>query len=230
MIRRPRAAVAALALAVGCSSHGSIQTAHTVGEGNFQGAIEPGLIAVPNTVNLNGGSGTTVLPTVNFAGRYGVTDRFDLGGRFGSSLYEITAKFQFTDDDGTVVSLAPDATFAFFAVGGVGAGVFRTQFPLLIGIPTGDHQLVVGPNWVFATTAAGGGGGAAGGTAMGPGAQVAYSLKLSDGFRLHPELSVKFPGMIAVAAASGGGATASGAGSSTTPVIGFNVGLLFGGR
>lgn len=221
---------AALALLGACSSHGSIQTAHTVGKGNFQGAIEPGVVMIPNTVTLSGAPGTLIFPSVNFAGRYGVTEKFDLGARLGSSLYEITTKFQFTDDGGTIISLAPDATFAAFAVNGAGGGFFRFQTPLLIGLPAGENQFIVGPNWVFNSAFGGGGGQTAAVTGMGPGVQVAYSAKLADSFRLHPELSVKFPGLIALGTTSGTAGTASAGATTLTPVLGVNLGLLFGGN
>ena len=209
------------ALLGGCAAHTSVTTAHTVGQGNFQGAIEPGVGSV---------SGLTA-PTFNAAFRYGVSEKVDLGARLGSTAYEVTGKYMFTDTEGTVVSIAPAATL--FALGGGGAvgGFFTASTPVLIGIPVGESQFIVGPNWVIFSAFGGGGGTSAGALTMGPGAHLAYSAKLGDKFRLHPELSLKLPGVINFASAGAGGSSVSGGATSAgIPVVGFTLGMLFGGN
>ena len=220
--------VAAFALLIGgCSTHTAVQTAHTVGKGNFQGAVEPGVAVLPG-VSVNGtGTGSAVAPTLNGAFRYGVSEKFDFGVRLGTVSYELTGKYMFTEDTGTVISLAPSTTFWFLSVGGAGGGFFTFQTPLLIGIPVGESQFIVGPNLVFYSAFGGGDGVSAGGVSMGPGAHLAFSAKLGDNFRLHPELSLKMPGLIGFASAGGNSAAGTG---SATPIVGFTIGLLFGGN
>jgi len=204
----------------GCASHASVTTAHTVGEGNFQGAIEPGV----------GSVSTDVAPTFNAAFRYGVSEKVDIGARFGSIVYELTGKYMFTDTEGTVVSIAPAATLFAIGGGGGGAGFFTASTPVLIGIPVGESQFIVGPNWVIYSAIGGGAGVSSGGLTMGPGAHLAYSAKMGEKFRLHPELSLKLPGVINFASAGAGGSSVS-AGSTSTgvPIVGFTLGMLFGG-
>ena len=211
--------LAVAAFVTGCAAHTSVTTAHTVGKGNFQGAIEPGVGAIP----------PITAPTFNAAFRYGVSEKVDIGFRFGTVSYELTTKYMFSDpeSDGTVVSLAPATTFWFLSAGGAGGGFFRFDSPLLIGIPVGESQFIVGPNWSFWSTFAGGAGVSAGGFSMGPGAHLAYSAKMGDNFRLHPELSVKMPALISFASSSVG---SSSGGSTAYPLVGFTLGFLFGGN
>src|SRR5687768_16316244 len=116
---------------LGCAS-ATLQTARTNGQGNFQFAVEPGVVYP----SLLGG----VFPSLNLSGRYGVSDRVDLGLRLGtSSFYEVQSKFLLTDPadiDGVALALAPSTTFFTISFGGddVSGGVFfwDTRVPLLI--------------------------------------------------------------------------------------------------
>lgn len=113
------------------------------------------------------------LLAVKVAARAGMSDRIDLGGRFGhlrtfagsSSVFgEVQSKFQLTDDQGVILALAPsleyrhwfggEATFTRTSGDRVITQVFSydaqptlgLRVPLLIGIPIGrDHQIVLGP-------------------------------------------------------------------------------------
>jgi hypothetical protein len=209
---RPLSALAVAAFASGCSTHTAVTTAHTIGAGNFQGAVEPGVGAIPVA-----GLGVVATPTFNIAFRYGVSDKVDMGARLGSTSYDINGKYMFTDTDGTIVSLAPSMTVIAFAAGGLGGGFFRMDTPLLIGIPVGESQFIVGPNWTLNSVFAAAGPVATGAFTMGPGAHLAYSAKMGKSFRLHPELSVKTPFLI-------------GAIPNASPTIGFTLGMLFGGN
>jgi hypothetical protein len=224
--RLSRIAVSVLAIALsGCATLGTLQTAETNGAGQFQGAIEPAFLGF---VGDAGGGGFGYF---NVSGRYGVNDRVDIGGRFGTSGIELTTKFMLTDPnkrEGTIVSIAPSGGGFFLAVGGSGAGVFNFQVPLIVGIPVGEHQFVVAPK-LHAIVAGGGGGGEAGAVFIGSlGSSVGFSAKVAPSVRLMPEFAFVVPVI--------GGAGASGEGSQI--VSGFangmlyqvSFGILFGGR
>src|SRR5437868_24669 len=99
-------AVPALALS-GCVTMGSVQRAGTLGKGNFEFGVEPGFWGGLVT-SRDLGVGNLYLPSVNFSGRYGVSDRFDIGGRIGGDLM-LMAKILLTDPESTTLamSLAP---------------------------------------------------------------------------------------------------------------------------
>lgn len=216
------AAILALSVVAGCSTHGGLTTAHSVGDGNLQVAIEPGVGAYMAAGN------TLVLPQFNVGVRYGLSDRAEIGGRIGTSLYEVTGKYVFTDPEAdTVISIAPSGSLIAFGGGGVGAGYFNYQVPLLFGIPSGENQIVVGPKLRHSIYFGGGGGTSAGGQLVMIGGVAAYSIKVSEKFRFHPELAVDVP-VLATASASGAGSV-SGAGYGGL-VVGVNAGLMFGGN
>ena len=86
--------------------------------------------------------------------RGGVTDRLDIGGRIGQNLWDLHMKYQFSDPEGTgpVISFAPAiSVYPWLATAGdAGAGglLGMVNLPVLIGIPVGEHQFVVGPRLV----------------------------------------------------------------------------------
>lgn len=214
------------ALLVGCATHGGLTTAHGVGKGNLQGAVEPGVGMVA------GDGGSVIYPNLNLAMRYGVSDKVDIGGRIGTTSYEVIGKYVFTDGgtDQLVVSVAPSATFWAFSFGGAGGGFFAYQLPVLFGIPTGESQLVVGPKLKHVVGLASGGDASSSGSVIFGGAVVGYSAKLGDKFRLHPEVAVDVP-LIAGASASAGGDSVGGSTSvGGAALVGVNLGLLFGGN
>lgn len=221
-------AVSAVLLA-GCSAHGGIQTAHGIGEGNFQGAVEPGAFLGASSAGIGG------VPTLNFAGRYGISDKVDLGLRFGSTLYELTGKVQFMGEgpDTQAGSVAPSLSYFGLKIDGEGATALNLRTPVLFGIPQGENQLVVGPNLGFTHLNTSLEGTTTNVWFLAAGGQVAYSAKLGDNFRLHPELALLVPVVFGVGATSTttdlvdtstSGVTASGT------LIGLNLGLLFGGN
>lgn len=206
----------------GCAT-GSVQTARTNGQGNFQFGVEPGV------VGFAGGGGVGFVPSFNIAGRYGVSDRVDIGARIGSIGYEIQTKFAFTDPsdlEALAVALAP--SFTAIGFGGTGGGFFllASRIPLLFGIPVGDSELTVGPRISPAFFAGGAGGTNAGGFALSAGGEVGFAARLGDTFWLLPHAKVDVP---VVAAAAGGGESGA-VGGFGGVTFGAGVGLLFGGR
>lgn len=215
--------VALLYVTAGCAT-GSVQTARTNGAGNFQFAVEPGIIGIGSTV------GTVIVPSFNIAGRYGVTDSVDIGARIGSVSYEIQAKIMFTDPndyEGMAISIAPQVTAIGAGAGGTSFFLVRTAIPLLFGLSMGDSELVFGPRispWFFG--GGGGGAGSAGGLALFVGGEIGYALRVGDKFWILPHVSFDYPVLAVVAA---GGSSASGS-LGEGLLFGAGVGLLFGGR
>ena len=220
------ATIAVLSLAVGCATHGGIQTAHTVGKGRFQGAIEPGVTLVA------GGSGTRFSPNLNAAGRFGVTDRLDLGGRIGTTLYEINGKIAMTDPDpeGFVASIAPAVTALGFGGVGAGAGFVNVQVPALFGLPLGHHQLVIGPKARTLTVFGGSDGARTNATGLMAGGVLALSARVGEAVRLHPEVAVDVPVFAAGSASIDGEAETRAQAGLQGVLVGINFGILIGGR
>lgn len=174
----------------GCITLGSVQRADTLGEGNWQVGIEPGVWGAALESD-----GAAVLGAFTVSGRFGVTDRFDIGGRFGTNVYEITTKYQFTDPESTgpVLSLAP--SFSVFARGGAGAGFAfgHINVPLLIGLPVGKHQFIIGPRIIDVFMGAGGGGTGGFGNILMVGSSFGFHAAIGKQFGLLPEFSAVYP-------------------------------------
>jgi len=212
---------------VGCATMGTLQTAQTTGEGNFELAVEPSLVAYTSTDG--GGAG---LGYLNISGRYGVSDRVDIGARVGSSGAELMAKFSLTDPakrDGVRIAVAPSGGGFFIGGGGGAAGTFAFQIPVIFDIPVGGGSaLVLAPklhDWIVAAGTGDGGGVA---SILSLGASVGFSARLGPKFRLLPEVAALMP-FAGAAGSNGSGTTSAGL---DVGVVGlqFSVGLLFGGR
>src|SRR5262245_47544450 len=119
-------------LAVSGCAAATLQTARTNGKGAFQAGIEPGVWVVT-------GAGAAIwVPSLNVSGRYGVSDRVDIGARVGTTLYEFQTKFALTDPaalDSIAFALAPSTTvFGFGGGGSAGIGsvfYWDTHVPFL---------------------------------------------------------------------------------------------------
>ncbi len=215
-----------LFLSVGCA--GTMQTARTNGEGNFQFGVEPGVTHYIPPSEVSDGTGVnlnTTLPSFNLAGRYGVSDRIDIGARIGTVGYDVHAKFMITDPNdqqSIAMSMAPSITVAGGSVGGAGSFIAISRIPFLVGIPFGDHELTVTPRATPIITTG------TGGTAflLSGGGSVGFAARVADTFWVVPELSVDVPFLGAVDTDAGGGGDVGFGGT----IVNFGVGLLFGGR
>jgi len=181
----PRTALSMIGLlALSACSFSASQTARTNGKGNYQIGVEPGAL-----IGGVGGLGVAVGPQLDIGFRYGITDRADVGARLGTAGLELQYKQQLTGDDGVIVSVAPALTGFFGAVGGVEGGFVSLPVSLLVDVPVGESALVLGPR-VHPTLALGGG---QGGFGLNVGASVGFAAKLSDGFKLMPDVAVSVP-------------------------------------
>lgn len=222
MSARPLVLGTALVLGLtGCPSIQSVQTAETVGEGNFQFAVEPGVIGVAAT----DADFPVVVPTINLSARFGVSERVDIGGRFGTSLIELHGKFMFTDplDPGAVhVAFAPQLGGIFLAAGGESVSYGWLNAPILVDVPVGDHDVVLGPRVHTTFLGASGSGVSGGGAIVSVGSSVGFAARVGSNARVLPEFSLVVP----VVATGGGESFFLGEGAVYT----FNVGILLGGR
>jgi hypothetical protein len=221
---------AAALVLTGCASLNAAQTANTLGRGGLQLGLEPAVEGFSG----NNGEGLAIVPRVDLAVRYGLTDNIDIGGKLGSSLFEINAKFQVTDPNNKalVVSLAPSLGGFVFGSSGDTVGSFTIKLPLLIGFGFGDgNQFVFGPNIQNILVEESGGNCNPGngchgvvGDVIGLGASVGAAFKVSDGFRLMPEVGIMVP---IIGVASNGSNSTANVGSSGF-IWQFGLTFLFG--
>jgi len=214
----------ALTLLTGCPSFSTMGTARTLPKGKGQFFIAPGATVLQDFQQRDDGSYESFgLPSIEFGGRYGVTDRVELGGKVWMLGMEIDSKFALaraeTPDAGVDVSLAPAVSLYPFRSGDTNATYAYLHLPLLIGINTGGSQLVIGPR-VSDLFIAGDGENL---NVVLLGGSLGYAWKLGDGFRLLPEVSIAYPVQVSV-----------GSNSSTTleprgAMFQAGLGFLFGG-
>ncbi len=199
----------------GCASVGSVQRAETLGQGNYQVAVEPGVGLTSFGVGGLGsvrasGTSTIVVPHVDASFRYGITDRVDVGLRAGFSGGELMGKVLLTQpaQRGFIASLAP-------MVGTTGSSTV-TALPLLLGYGFGEHEVTLGlraqltfvPNtrtWTFA-----------------PGASLGVSARVAPWLTLVPEFAFAVP----VADWREGGDAQQMLGNTLSPQ--FKLGIQFG--
>ncbi|MCP3105205.1 hypothetical protein LZ198_40685 [Myxococcus sp. K15C18031901] len=184
-------------LGTGCVSVSHVQTADTLGQGKFQFAIEPGVGGAAVIGDSSATSGGIYYPHIDLAARYGVTDRVDLGVRFGSSLAELQTKFLITSPENPdlAVSLAPSVMGVFLGSDDADVGSYvNLAVPVLVGFKTsGGSELVLGPRVSATRISAGSGSTSAAANLVSVGASVGYALRVTEGFRLMPEVGVSVP-------------------------------------
>lgn len=200
------------ALLAGCLTT-PVQRVESLGKGKVEVAVEGGASLLEEQPT----------PAANIAARVGVSDRVDLGLRVGSWLYEVQAKVRLTDDGASVpVSLAPSTMVLYgrdpFDSSGSGerlGGAFL-NLPVLVGVPLGRHQLVLGPgaNTILAFAEDRVRFGVEGRMSVG------LSLRIARGFRVHPEIAVGVGGVTL----GDGGTETSGPSIRSSAVIGFAFG------
>jgi hypothetical protein len=215
-------------LLAGCATTSSVETASTIGKGHFQIGAEPG-------VQYGGISGypQTLYPHIDVAFRYGLSDRIDLGARTGFSLADLKFKYLFTDpkNEDLAIAIGPQAGGIILSNDKATDIVLRLDVPLLIGIKnTKGGELVIGPRFLAWLIVAPGNlpGTTANIITAGPGLSVGYAIKLSETFRLMPEVAFAVPLGASVQEIS---KTLNISGTGTlpfAPVFQIKVGLLFG--
>jgi hypothetical protein len=224
MSRIAMAAVLGL-LATGCVSVSHVQTADTLGQGNFQFALEPGAAGVAVLSDQE----PSVFPHVDLALRYGVLDRLDLGVRFGMSLVELQSKVLLTspEDPDTAISVAPSFMSMLIQLN-QGEDDFRytnVALPVLVGFKTaGGSELVLGPRVTFtrfsSQTVV------SNGNIFSAGGSVGYAFRVAEGFRVMPEVGILVP---LVGVEDTGTSDSNVRAGFNGGFVQFKLGLLFGG-
>ncbi len=185
-------------LVAGCMTS-TVQNAHTLGKRSAEVGVEPGLFT--GDIGGEGALSLPALPVLNVSVRYGLTDRLDLGGRMGTGLYDIHAKYMFTSPDakGPVVSIVPSTTV--FWTGDV--GFVQVKAPVLLGLGSRRHQFVLGP-YIGNSIAFGD---ALRSRSTGVhnivtvGTSIGFATTVHDRVRIMPELAVGYPVSISSTAA-----------------------------
>lgn len=223
MMRR-LALLTALALLAGCPSFSTMGTARTLPKGKGQFFVAPGGMVLKDFQRDSTGQYESFgLPTVEFGGRYGVTDGVEVGGKVWMMGAELDTKFALlrapTGDAGLDVALAPAVSLYPFTSGDQDATYGWLHLPLLVGVNLGGSQLVLGPR-VSGMLITGSGDDI---SAVWLGGSVGFAWKVGDGFRILPELSVAYPAHVTVGATTSTDLVPDGA------IIQGSIGLLFGG-
>ena len=204
-----------LLASIGCA--GTMQTARTNGKDNLQIGVETGVTRFTTAL------GPVEDLSVNLAARYGVSDRLDLGVRFGTLAYEIQSKVMLTSpsEQDIAISLAPSLTVLQFNNFSLGS-----RIPLLIGIAVGDSELTITPR-ISPTYL--------GGTdinnkfILAVGGSIGFAARLGDWFWILPEISVDIP-VIGGVVVDKGAENDINLARIDSGIINFGVGFLFGGR
>ncbi len=183
-----RTLVTLFPLLAGCATLGTFQNAETLGQGAWELGIEPSMWGGIS------GEGSALYPHAGVSARVGVSDAVDLGGRVGSSGVEFTTKFALSKPGASMpVSLAPSFGGMAIGAGGTSASVLALHVPLLIGIKTGENELVLGPKLHVYSFGVSTGGDAEGGALWSLGGSVGYSLRVGPTVRLIPEFAFAVP-------------------------------------
>jgi hypothetical protein len=209
---------------LGCASVTNVQRADTLGKGNFQVGVEPGVQAAA--------AGTAFVPYPHLDGsiRFGVSEGVDLGLRAGWSFLELQGKFLVTrpGDPNYAVSIAPTVGGIFVGAAGASAGLLNFGLPVLVGFKFGLNELVLGPRlqgyYVF------GSGGTSstsvGGLILAGGGSVGFAISVAETVAIMPELGVVVP--FAGSATVGGSTTGGGLTGAGSLIGQFKVGILIG--
>lgn len=175
-------------LLVSACSASATQRARTVGAGKVQVGLEPGLgTDLPATEE-------PVRPGLDVAIRVGATDRFDVGVRVGTSQAQLQTKLQLTDNEGVIVSVAPQLAtkgFGVYAAAHIDTGPVRSTtvgLPVLLDLPTTERSaIVLGPTVQYSFLSSP--------TDMSPhwihaGGSVGYAASFGGSFTLLPDVGV----------------------------------------
>jgi hypothetical protein len=182
-------------ISAGCASLSNMQTADTLGRGNFQVGVETGVLSAASTSAPVGDGNPSWLPHVDVSARFGVSEGVDLGLRAGLSFLELQGKFLFTKPGERIaVSFAPTA--GGLLLGGSAStssslvGLLNIALPVLIGFKTsGGSEFVLGPRVQNLVLLAG----TSTVYGVGVGGSIGFAIRFTDNFGLMPELSLVVP-------------------------------------
>lgn len=182
-----RISIAVLALAPGCVVFGTFQSARPIGDGAVQVAVEPAA-----TGTWAGVDGHESVYPIGLSVRYGLDERTELGLRTGFAMPELQLKRLLTDPGADLaLSVAPTLGGWVSDLHGIPVLTVGGQAPLLVGVPLGEHELVLEPKLVWAF-----GHGLQDpldGFLLTAGSSAGCSFRITRGVRVMPEVTGLFP-------------------------------------
>lgn len=132
-----------------CASVTGFETGRTVGEGNGSITLSLNASRTPDfDINDDDENDAFFFPNLEASGRYGITEKFDLGLRANTILnLGIDAKYQVLGDDQSQAALAVGGGVATF---GLFVGLWNVQVPLYFSLhPTPDIDVYITPRYIF---------------------------------------------------------------------------------
>lgn len=174
----------------GCS-FSSLTTATNLPEGQGQFFIAPGVSRYQRSHGE-----PLIAPQLELGGRYGITDRIEVGGKIWLPGAQTDVKVALLDkgrDEGGL-RLALDPSLAYIGGfegtpdGGATLHVITTTLPLLVGWRWGEHELVVGPRVVDQVWT--GTGDTLTANIVAVGSSLGFAWYVGNGITLTPEVSV----------------------------------------
>lgn len=238
--QRALSAVALLGLAA-CPTFTNLKTARAIDQGEFQLTVAPEIIGAAIPAGNGTGSTNFTLPQIEVAGRYGISDGFDIGARLWIAGLELDSTISLLRG-GFDLALAPGV--GFFGIGGSStastngstssstASIMEVPIyiPLLAGLNFGaGHQFVFGaeaiPTIVLLGSSSGASSSSGSAFELFAGGTAGVSFRVTPTFRIMPEVNVFVP---VVTAATSNGNSASALGSSGGIIYQFALGFSFG--
>ncbi len=189
------AAAAAIVFLGGCASFTTMGTATTIEKGSVQAFVAPEAEMVGSETGKPG-----TLPQLEAGLRYGLTERVEIGSKVWGLGAGLDSKIQLlrsvSRDSG--IDLAIDPGLSYVNVGLAGlvptTRVVSFYLPVLVGMNfEGGHQLVGGARLVEQIAWSEGGQVPSTRQILWSGASLGFAFKISDGFRLMPEVAVALP-------------------------------------
>ena len=167
-------------LGPGCATTAILQSPTPLGAGQLELAAEPGVfgVGVP-------GDGS-MIPHLGLSARYGLSDRLDVGARLHGGGLQATGRFALTEP-GAPIAAALTPALGLGALPDDDLVSLTAQLPVLVGLPVGAHQLILGAQahaWAFKDSPTGFG------YALSPGGSVGFAARVSDRLTLLPEASM----------------------------------------
>jgi hypothetical protein len=225
-MKRLVAFIPVLALVSACPSFTTMGTARTIEKGKGQFYVAAGGISLTSFSTDSSGNPESIgLPSFELGGRYGVKDGVEVGGKIFPIGAELNAKFAVVRPEtpgGINVSVGPAVSAYPFTSGDNSFILAWLHLPVLFGFNVGGSELVLAPRVSDLIVASGGDSI----NTVFAGGSLGFAWKVSDGFRILPEISLATP--VAYLVKSGSSTTADQI-NPEGAIVQFNVGFLMGG-
>jgi hypothetical protein len=154
--------IASLFLLNGCASLSGFHTGKTVGENNGEILLSLNLANAPDFTGdeeIDDAIGNVFFPNIEFGGRYGVTEKLDVGLKLNTSLnLLVDTKYQIVGDQESPFAMAVGAGFGTFGLISVNGALLNFQVPLYTSFHPADNVAIyLSPRYIgqFGLTVAG---------------------------------------------------------------------------